>query len=69
MKKFILLSCLIPCVSFATNVTDSNRVAVYQELCAKEQDPVKRKNYCYMLERDGKAQTMFNVFRKDIAVV
>ena len=68
MKKTILLCLLIPISAFAGGVQENNVVAVYQELCAKERDPVKRENYCYMLERNGHSETLSSVFREDIAI-
>jgi hypothetical protein len=70
MKKIILLSLLMPLVAVAAAGNKENNVtAVYQELCAKEQDPVKRQNYCYMLERNGHSESLSSVFREDIAIV
>jgi len=69
MKKSILLACFIPLVSFAAHGQQHTSVAIYQELCAKEHDPVKRQNYCYMLEHSTQTGTMINAFRKDIATV
>lgn len=69
MKKSLLLGCLIPLLSFSAYGQQNTNVAVYQQLCAKEHDPVKRQNYCYMLERSAQTNIMVNVFRKDIAIV
>jgi hypothetical protein len=69
MKKLILLSCLLSFSSFAAGGKSNEVIAAYQELCAKEQDPVKRHNYCYMLENSGRSHTKSNIFRQDIAVV
>ncbi|MFC3909755.1 hypothetical protein ACFORL_11805 [Legionella dresdenensis] len=69
MKKIILLCFIFPAISFAATTKENNKVTVYQELCAKEQDPVKRQNYCYMMENNTQAHTLFNVFRKDVAIV
>jgi hypothetical protein len=51
MKKIaILICCLFPFISFAKSTQhDHATVAAYQELCAKEKDPVKRNKYCYLL--------------------
>ncbi|MDP1603614.1 MAG: hypothetical protein Q8M03_10155 [Legionella sp.] len=69
MKKIILLSLLMPLIAVAGNTKENNVIAVYQELCAKEHDPVKRQNYCYMLERNGHSETLSSIFREDIAIV
>lgn len=69
MKKSILLACLIPLVSFAAPEQHNANLAMYQELCAKEHDPVKRQNYCHMLERSAQTEATASVFRQDIAVV
>lgn len=71
MKKFFLLSCLIPFVSFASPNHEEHITLAYQELCAKEHDPVKRQNYCNLFEKNGQLTPALNnnIFRKDIAVV
>lgn len=68
MKTLILLGCLIPFVSFAATTKDDTLIVAYQQLCAKEQDPVKRHNYCQLLEKNGQMNPSFNVFRKDTAI-
>lgn len=69
MKKIIiLLACFVSFSSYAS-VAKEEVIAAYQELCAKEHDPVKRENYCYMLENSHRSHTSANVFRQDIAVV
>lgn len=67
MKKYILLFCLIPVVSFATTGKQTE-FAAYQELCAKEQDPVKRRNYCHLLERGQESRNNQTIFRRDTAI-
>lgn len=69
MKKIILLACFVSLSAFASGSKDKEVIAVYQELCAKEHDPVKRENYCYMLENSSRLHTNANVFRQDTAVV
>lgn len=74
MKKMIVLACLfsfssIAATSSITSGKNEEVIAVYQELCAKEHDPVKRHNYCNLFENSGRSQTKSNVFRQDIAVV
>ncbi|WP_419419628.1 hypothetical protein ACNVED_14170 [Legionella sp. D16C41] len=69
MKKFIILIFLLPLTSFANNLKENTVVATYQELCAKEHDPVKRQNYCVLFEKNGQIQPNFHTFRKDTAVV
>lgn len=72
MKRIILLACFVSLTSlttFASGTKDKEVIAAYQELCAKEHDPVKRENYCYMLENSSRSHTNANVFRQDTAVV
>lgn len=58
----------LPTITHAAVAVENNEViALYQELCAKEHDPVKRQNYCYMMENSARVQG--NVFRLDRAVV
>ncbi len=60
---------LSPLASFATSPTGNTALATYQELCAKEHDPIKRQNYCVLFEKSGQAHPAFNVFKKDTAIV
>ncbi|STX52798.1 Uncharacterised protein [Legionella busanensis] len=69
MKKFIILIFLSPLASFAAPATGNTAMATYQELCAKEHDPIKRQNYCVLFEKSGRAHPAFNIFRKDTAIV
>lgn len=51
MKKLIL-SLLISLLSLPIFAQEQQRgLDLYQERCAKEKDPVKRRNYCYLLDR------------------
>lgn len=69
MKKFVFLICLLPIISFASSsVQHHNAAAAYQELCAKEQDPVKRQNYCHMLHQSNHHQNTFTSLRHNILV-
>jgi|GEM_PF-4571000 len=68
MKKIILICSLFPALTFASTPQEIATADVYQELCAKEQDPVKRQNYCYMIENNGQARNLLSVFRKDVAL-
>ncbi|MGQ3888311.1 hypothetical protein ACQUW5_04665 [Legionella sp. CNM-1927-20] len=69
MKKFIILMCLSPLASFANPATGNTVIATYQELCAKEHDPIKRQNYCVLFEKNGQAHPASNIFKKDTAIV
>ena len=71
MKKCILLALLISVPAFASSavIPDEKTIVMYQELCAKERDPVKRHNYCYMIENSNNSRTKTNVFRLDRAFV
>lgn len=70
MKKLaLIISCLVPVLSFATNVSISQRVAIFQERCAKEKDPVKRQNSCLMLDKHNGSQTNIADFHKETATV
>ena len=66
MKKMILLGCLISFASFASG--EKSYTSDYQELCAKEQDPVKRHHYCHLFEKGENIQPVSSVFRKDVAL-
>lgn len=71
MKKCILLALFISAPVFAGSmaIPDEENVAMYQELCAKERDPLKRHNYCYLIEHSSHPHTNANVFRLDRAIV
>ncbi|KTD52063.1 hypothetical protein Lqui_0907 [Legionella quinlivanii] len=68
MKKIALILCLLPVISFATPKEDA-MITVYQERCAKEQDPVKRQNYCHALEQVDTNTVIADPFRQDVAIV
>ncbi len=56
MKKIALvIGCLVPLLSFATNVSNNRAVDSFQEQCAKEKDPVKRQNSCHILDRHSES--------------
>ena len=62
-----LIFCLLPVLSHAMPGFDSQTLDAYQELCAKEQDPVKRQNYCHALQQIDQNTITTNPFRQDIA--
>lgn len=68
MKFFVFFACLLSCSSLSFAATDEKVLALYQELCAKEPDPVKRHNYCYLLENSDRSHSRSNVFRQDTAI-
>lgn len=67
MKFILFLICLLPFSSLTFASNDTAMVAVYQELCAKEPDPLKRQNYCFLLENRGRSHASSNRFRQDRA--
>lgn len=70
MKKLALvIGCLVPLFSFAGS--SDNQVALdnFQELCAKEQDPVKRQSYCHILDRHSQSQANIGSFTKETVIV
>lgn len=70
MKKLaLIIGCLIPVLSFATNVSSNKTMDAFQEQCAKEKDPVKRQNSCHMLDRRSSSQANIPDFHKEIATV
>lgn len=70
MKKLaIVIGCLIPALSFAVPVYNSNPIDVYQEQCAKEKDPVKRQNYCHILDRHNDPQAAIPDFHQETITV
>lgn len=65
MKKLALILCLLPVFSYAaTNSTERT----YQDLCAKEQDPVKRQNYCHVYEDPAIKTSIAQQLRVDTAI-
>ncbi|WP_028388350.1 hypothetical protein [Legionella fairfieldensis] len=70
MKKLALvIGCVIPFLSFAGNLNSINTADTFQELCAKEKDPVKRQHYCHMLDRHSESQSHLADFHKDTVTV
>ncbi|CEK11753.1 hypothetical protein [Legionella hackeliae] len=57
MKKLaIVIGCFMPLLSFATTVDSDRNLDTFQELCAKEKDPLKRQNYCHILDQQSHSQ-------------
>ncbi|MBA2656654.1 MAG: hypothetical protein H0U70_06665 [Tatlockia sp.] len=70
MKKLaLIIGLLVPVLSFANNISNSNPFETYQEQCAKEKDPVKRHNYCHMLDRHSRAQSYIPDSKKETLTV
>jgi len=73
MKKRIPQFCLL-CIgfvanlAFATNVNELQHLSLYQELCAKEQDPIKRHQYCQILNQLDLSNPRYEMIRQDIAL-
>ena len=68
MKLWVLVLCFLP-ISLFASTSSRDLVQVYQELCAKEPDPLKRQNYCRLLESKADARVEGSIFRQDRAVV
>lgn len=70
MKKLaIVIGCLVPVLSFASNDYNSNLIDTYQEQCAKEKDPVKRQNSCHILERHSEPQLSIPEYHQETITV
>ncbi|ASQ45061.1 nucleoside triphosphate pyrophosphohydrolase family protein [Legionella clemsonensis] len=70
MKKIaIVIGCLIPLLSFATTVESDKALDTFQELCAKEKDPLKRQNYCHILDQKNHSQAILSDIRPDTVIV
>ncbi len=70
MKKIALvICCLVPILSFATNVSSNRAVNSFQERCAKEKDPVKRQHSCHILDRHSESLLSIPDFHKETATV
>lgn len=70
MKKLaIIISCLVPVLSFAGNVYSTNTMDSFQEQCAKEKDPVKRQNSCHMLDQHSESEVNIPDFHKETVTV
>jgi hypothetical protein len=68
-KLVLIITCLVPVLSFAANVNNANVIDVFQEQCAKEKDPVKRQNSCHMLDQHSGSQAHLPDFHKEIVTV
>ncbi len=70
MKKLIIIAgCLVPLLSFAFTTEKYEGLNTFQELCAKERDPLKRQNYCHMLDQYSQALISINEVQKETATV
>ena len=70
MKKLaLILGLIFPMFSFAANLDNTAAIDSFQEQCAKEKDPVKRHNYCHMLDRYSTTQSADVDLNKDIVTV
>lgn len=70
MKKLaIIISLLIPALSFAGNSSYSTNAEIFLEQCAKEKDPVKRQNSCHMLDQHSESQATIPDFHKETVTV
>lgn len=68
MRKILILCCFLPIMASAHQYNDARSLSVYQELCAKEQDPIKRHQYCQVLNQSDLSNSQFQVLRQDIAI-
>lgn len=68
MRKIFILLCLLPVLSFAGERSFSSDLSAYQELCAKEQDPIKRHQYCQVLNQSDLIHPRLQNIRQDIAL-
>lgn len=68
MRKILVLCCFLPVFSWAGHFSDARSLSVYQELCAKEQDPIKRHQYCQVLNQSDLSHSSFQILRQDIAL-
>ncbi len=68
MKKtvIILLLTALPLLSFAANVEERVALEYFQEHCAKEKDPVKRQNYCHMLDSRNSSRILLSFQQENI---
>ncbi|MCA0403282.1 MAG: hypothetical protein LCH30_05720 [Proteobacteria bacterium] len=70
MKKLaLILTILFPVFASAANLNNVATIDSFIELCAKEKDPVKRHNYCHMLDRYSINQSADTDLNKDIVTV
>lgn len=70
MKKLaIVISCLMSLLSFTTHAETDSALDTFQELCAKEKDPVKRQNYCHVLDQHNQSQATLSDTRQDTVIV
>jgi hypothetical protein len=69
MKKLALvIFCLLPILSFASNISTAQAIDSFQELCAKEKDPVKRANYCQVLDQYSRSQVDIADHYQEVAI-
>ena len=70
MKKLaVVIGCLIPLLSFAGNAESDKALVTFQELCAKEKDPLKRQNYCHMVDSQSRSQANIGIQNKETVIV
>jgi hypothetical protein len=70
MKKLALaIFCLFPILSFAADVSTDQAINSFQELCAKESDPVKRANYCQILDQNSSSEENIAARYTEVSVV
>ncbi len=70
MKKLIIMiGCLLPFLSFAATAENTSAVESFQELCAKEKDPIKRQNYCHILDQHSQAAITISGFPRETVTV
>lgn len=69
MKKIAFIICfLAPFMSSAATIQGS-KIDTFQELCAKEKDPIKRQNYCHILDRHNSSFSNIIGSHKDVVTV
>ncbi|KTD13027.1 hypothetical protein [Legionella jamestowniensis] len=70
MKKIaIVIGCLMPLLSFAAPAEGDKTLDAFQELCAKEKDPLKRQNYCHILDQKSHSQAILSDINPDTVIV
>lgn len=71
MKKLaaILLSCFLPFLAFANSSDGDRPIETFQERCAKEQDPIKRHNYCNLLDKYGQSEAQLTELVQETVLV
>ncbi|MDI9818446.1 MULTISPECIES: hypothetical protein [unclassified Legionella] len=68
-KLAIIAGCLIPLLSFASTSESDRTLNTFQELCAKEKDPLKRQNYCHILDQRNHSQANISGLKKEDTVI